>query len=182
MCLCKVIQYMFIYIQKIGRKWTNLVKIGSLHRPTACPGQKTLAHGPPGPENGSPWPGPQKKWPENNVFMQSYLIYMSIFKKYLISVPSWSRGFTLAYHIEGLRFKTRLGQKKSFSFFSIFSWTQPKYQQNPKLIFEICTLFLTEIINFAYKCNKKAIKTSKSYVLKFFLLWHIYLAFCSYVS
>ena len=123
MCLCKVIQYIFIYIQKIGRKWTNLVKIGSLHRPTACPGQKTLAHGPPGPENGSPWPGPRKKWPENNVFMQSYLLYMSIFKKYLISVPSWSRGFTPAYHTEGLRFKSRFRQKKSFFLFSIFSWT-----------------------------------------------------------
>ena len=139
--------------------------------------------GPPGPENAGPRPTlAGKKWRENNGFIQSSSIYMSIFIQYFISVPSWSRGFTPAYHTEGLRFKTRLGQKKSFSFFSIFSWTQPKYQQNPKLIFEICTLFLTEKINFAYKCNKKAIKTSKSYVLKIFLLWHIYLAFCSYVS
>ena len=55
--------------------------------------------------------------------------------KYLISVPSWSRGFTPAYHTEGLRFKTRLGQKKSFSFFFNFFLDLAKISTKPKVDF-----------------------------------------------
>ena len=96
------------------------MKIGSLHRPTACPGQKTLAHGPPGPENGSPWPGPQKKWPENNVFMQSYLIYMSIFKKYLYQ---FLRGLEGSHRLTIQKVsgsKPGWGRKNLFLFFQFF--------------------------------------------------------------
>ena len=41
--------------------------------------QSAQAHGLPRPENGGPWPGPRKKWPENNVLTQSYSIYINIY-------------------------------------------------------------------------------------------------------